>query len=249
VFEQAYEHFFVVGFQRCGTTLLAELLDAHPEIDMIRPLRPEPKHFLSDDATVDPVAYRRRWFGSHPSQRVLGEKSTSYVEHPSVLDRIHEALPGARFLVLLRDPVLRAVSHYRFSRQNGYEDLPVDKALTEEAERRTWDPKATSVSPHAYLSRGRYVERLRPWLEATGDRTQVLVLEELIEGTGELDRAWRHLGVDVVAPTRSPLPRYNASEDVGDVPPGVWSMLTEAYEEPNRQLFELLGRPLGRWKG
>ena len=242
-----YEHFFVVGFQRCGTTLLAELLDAHPQIEMARPLRPEPKHFLSDDAGVDTAEYRRRWFGAEPGARVLGEKSTSYVEHPDALDRINAVLPQSRFLVMLRDPVWRAVSHYRFSRQNGLEHLPLEEALTAEAESRDWDPDATSVSPHAYLSRGRYIDRLGPWLNATGDRTEVLVLEELIDDADSLARAWTLLGVDQVELSDWALRRYNASSGADAVSQRVLAELTKAFSESNRELAALLGRPLDSW--
>jgi hypothetical protein len=44
-------HFVIPGAQRSGTTLLWRLLDQHPEIQMARPLRPEPKYFL-DPAAV-----------------------------------------------------------------------------------------------------------------------------------------------------------------------------------------------------
>ena len=42
-------HLLVIGAQRCGTTYLHDLLDAHPEIAMARPARPEPKVFLADE--------------------------------------------------------------------------------------------------------------------------------------------------------------------------------------------------------
>ena len=42
-------HFFIVGAQRCGTTYLYNLLDEHPEIEMAKPVKPEPKFFMKDD--------------------------------------------------------------------------------------------------------------------------------------------------------------------------------------------------------
>ena len=44
-------HLLVIGAQRCGTTYLHTLLDAHPQITMARPANPEPKVFISDEAT------------------------------------------------------------------------------------------------------------------------------------------------------------------------------------------------------
>ena len=42
-------HFFIAGAQRSGTTYLYRLLDEHPEIEMAKPERPEPKFFLLDE--------------------------------------------------------------------------------------------------------------------------------------------------------------------------------------------------------
>ena len=56
------ERAFIVGVQRCGTTFLYHLLDQHPQITMARPVRPEPKVFLSDSVTGDAAAYDTKSF-------------------------------------------------------------------------------------------------------------------------------------------------------------------------------------------
>ena len=77
-------HLLVIGAQRCGTTYLHTLLDAHPQITMARPANPEPKVFCSDEATRARARqwYRETYFAHAGDELLLGEKSTSYLEDP-----------------------------------------------------------------------------------------------------------------------------------------------------------------------
>ena len=59
-----------------------------------------------------------------------------------------------------------------------------------------WDRSRAAVSPFAYLERGRYVESLRPWIAAYGDRLRVLLLEDLLAGPATLADTYTWLGVD-----------------------------------------------------
>src|SRR5712691_8572726 len=108
------DHFVIVGAQRCGTTYLYRLLDEHPEIEMAKPLRPEPKFFLDDDRFPLGLSYYESQFFSEAGPRVRGEKSTSYIESDVAAQRIKATLPGAPMVAVLRDPVERAISNYRF---------------------------------------------------------------------------------------------------------------------------------------
>ncbi len=96
---------------------------------MARPARPEPKVFRSDEVSARGREwYRETYFGHARSEAVLGEKSTSYLEDPTAPAR----RGGARrtfVVVLLRDPVQRAVSNWRFSTDNGLETRALEVAL------------------------------------------------------------------------------------------------------------------------
>ncbi|MGH3355028.1 MAG: sulfotransferase family protein, partial [Nocardioidaceae bacterium] len=174
-------HLLVIGAQRCGTTYLQALLDAHPDITMARPSRPEPKYFLSAEAGEHGLdEYRTRYFSHAAGEALLGEKSTSYIEHPEAAGRATEVLGRAAIVVMLRDPVDRAVSNWRFSVVNGLEDRPLEEALAENLEStQTWDPETTSVSPYAYLERGRYDGYLDSWYAAFPGTTHVRFYEDL----------------------------------------------------------------------
>ena len=87
-----------------------------------QPMVPEPKFFLVDELWQRGVDYySKQWFDLLPAGRMLGEKSTNYLEAPEVAERISRVLPRVKLIFLLRNPVDRAYSNYLWSRQNGLE--------------------------------------------------------------------------------------------------------------------------------
>ena len=181
--------FVVIGVQRGGTTTLFATLRRHPAVG--DPLRKEIHYF--DSAYARPLGWYRSFFPSvqamrHRGERVTGEASPSYVFHPLVPERVAETLPGARFIVMLRDPVARAWSHHSHQTALGNETLSFEEAidaeearLVGEQERIASDPSfaATRFRRVSYLARGDYAPQLERWFSAVGkDRLLVLVSEE-----------------------------------------------------------------------
>ena len=175
----------IVGAQRCGTTLLHNVLDSHPAIEMAKPVRPEPKFFLRSQASdLCSKTYIEKAFGrTNATVKYYGEKSTSYIDHVVALERIRSTLPNARIILMLRDPLLRAWSNYKFSRENGCESLSFIEAIeTEEARvAEGYTSSKTSVHPNAYLQRSNYciyVERLREIMPE--EHFRIIILEEML---------------------------------------------------------------------
>ena len=240
-------HFLVIGAQRCGTTYLHELLDAHPEIAMARPVRPEPKVFLSDEVVDRGVEwYDATWFPHADGAGLLGEKSTSYIESPAAVGRVAAVLQDPQIVVQLRDPIARAVSNWSFSRSHGMEERSVTEALAQNLEGPLpWDPGLTSVSPFAYLERGRYADHLRPWLDAFGDRVRVQFLEDLVERPDSIGDLYEWLGVDGGFRAEAMGQPVNQGEPVEDsLDEGLVDRLRDYFHASDRELAGLLGREL-----
>lgn len=240
-------HLLVIGAQRCGTTYLHDQLAAHPQIAMARPQRPEPKVFLSDElAGRGRDWYRRTYFTHARDELLLGEKSTSYLEYPEAAVRAADVLGDPLVLVQLRDPVERAVSHWAFSTDGGLEQRDLADALAENLEGPLpWDPARTSVSPFAYLERGRYVDYLGPWLDRFGGDVSVLFLEEMLSEPDALGGLYATLGVD--ADFRPPTPSDAVNESHEDKPAlgdHLLARLREHFRDSDQALTRLLGRPL-----
>ena len=194
----APRHLLVIGGQRCGTTGLVALLEAHPDIAMAQPARPEPKVFMSDDLAGRGLAwYELTYFAHATTEQLWGEKSTSYIEDVSAAGRAWAVLGEAEIVVQLRDPVQRAISNWRFSTQHGVEDRSLKKALTENLDGpRDWDRGTTSVSPFAYLERGRYTAYLQPWFDRFPGHVHVRFLEDHLAEPASIGDLYAALGVD-----------------------------------------------------
>lgn len=165
---------------------------------MARPARPEPKVFLSDELADKGAGwYRETYFAHVTHESALGEKSTSYVESADAADRVAQVLGPIPIVVLLRDPVERAVSNWRFSTANGLETRPLETALRENlAGSQVSEPRTSSVSPFTYLERGRYADYLKPWAAAFPTSLHVLFLDGLKRDDAVLARLFDELGVD-----------------------------------------------------
>jgi hypothetical protein len=241
------DHFLVIGAQRCGTTYLHELLADHPEIAMARPARPEPKAFLTDEVVHRGLEwYQQTWFPHAGDARLLGEKSTSYLESPDAVARVAAVLEQPRIVVQLRDPIERAVSNWSFSRAHGMEERSVTEALTRNLDGPLpWDPQRTSVSPYAYLERGRYADHLAPWFAAFPDLVQVQFLEDLVASPDRIGELYEWLGVDAdVRPASLGQSVNQAERPEETLDEGLVVRLREYFDDSDRALAELLGREL-----
>ncbi|MCK5677772.1 MAG: sulfotransferase domain-containing protein, partial [Flavobacteriaceae bacterium] len=90
-------------------------------------------------------------------------------------ERIFETLgKDIKIIILLRNPVSRAYSHYLMSRRRGYEDYSFEEAIALEEERVV---KGDFERSHfSYISRGKYYEQVKRYLDLF-PRENILVLK------------------------------------------------------------------------
>jgi glycosyltransferase involved in cell wall biosynthesis len=197
--ERPLPQLLVVGAMRSGTTSLYTDLVRHPQV---RPPLAKELHYFSlhHDRGTD---WYRRCFPVLGDGELTLEATPYYLFDPLVPARVAATLPDARFVVVLRDPVERAVSHYLHTRRTGDEPLELAEALAAEPERLASVADATAGRRHevsrqySYLARSRYGEQLERWF-AHVDRDRVLVLrtEELADRPqDQLDRVHAHVGL------------------------------------------------------
>lgn len=242
-------HFFIAGAQRSGTTWLYRVLEQHPRIAMAQPLRPEPKFFIDDALYTKGLDHYREHYFPVDERDWFGEKSTSYIEHPIAAERIARHFPDALILFLLRDPVERAISNYRFSVDNGLESLPLEQALREEPDR--CGPQAgISVSPHAYATRGHYVRYLDMWREYFPPAQLLpLVSEKLMGSEAALREVFGQLHLDVDVPLRDvATPINSATIALDDIALATRAILRGTFRDSNRALADRYGVDTSRWQ-
>ncbi len=184
--------FLGVGVQKGGTTTLQRLLEQHPGAFL--PAAKE-LHYFSLHYALGEDWYREQFVEAGAQQR-CGEITPYYLFHPAAAARIQALLPQARLIVLLRDPVERALSQYFHSLRLGLEPLELDLALAAESQRLAGaeavlaaaDGRHRSHQEHSYLARSRYEQQLQR-VEALFPAEQLLVLrsEDLF---AQPERVW-----------------------------------------------------------
>ena len=174
--------FLILGAQKAGTTALYSYLRRHPSIT--GPSWKEVSYFDRHYARGE------AWYrGNFPNKartrgKLVGEASPSYVFHPLAPQRVRELVPEARLVVLVRNPVDRALSHYQHEVALGREPLSFEDALAAEDERLRGEEERLLADPryfsrewwsHTYRARGRYAEQLERWL-AVFPQEQLLIV-------------------------------------------------------------------------
>jgi len=224
--------FVGVGAARCGTTWLAKCLGAHPAIFL-----PERKelHFFNDDRKYEPgLAWLRPHLAGAAPEQVVGEFTPRYLISRTALERLRRHFPEARPLVLLRDPVERAISQYRYFRFVKRKEPERDLLVA-----------LDGVYHEDYVVKGRYAGQLETLFELfPRERVWVGLYDDIAAGSARLiAEVYAFLGVD---PSFRPplLDRVvNAAPTTRGDAPRAWSLFVRWL---TRTPVGLVGRRRGR---
>jgi hypothetical protein len=269
--------FLIIGAQRAGTTSLIDYLGRHPDVAAPSPgghyaypgelvswrgswLEKE-LHFFDSrfELGLDwyrsffPLRARRRVARARGRDLIAGEATPYYLFHPGVPERVAATLPDVRLIVLVRNPVDRAYSHFHLMKRKGLEKLSFAKAVAAEERRLAGVEERLREEPafrskahrhHSYLARGLYAEQLERWF-AVFPRERFLILraEDFFADTAEvysdvLDflelRQWRLRRT-----------RHRNKAEYKPLKPELRAQLEEHFAEPNARLERLLERDFG----
>jgi hypothetical protein len=213
--------FLVIGAPKAGTTALHGALAQHPALYM-SPIK-EPKHFLTDGPPPtrggpgDVQTYREHvWrradyealFDAAPGGMLRGESTPLYMYDPDAMRRIREAIPGAKLIAVIRDPVERAHSNWTHLWSAGLEPVGDFVQACAEEQRRI---DAGWASFWHYTGLSRYGQQLEH-LFSLFPREQVLVIRyrQLVDEPAKtLDEIFGFLGVERGLVTQ--IPRENVT--------------------------------------
>lgn len=181
-----FPSFFLLGAAKAGTSAFFDMLARQPGIFV--PALKEPNYFAlgeqpprfrgpGDDIGINRRSIWRRkdyaaLFRDASPNQVIGEASVIYLASTTAAPAIRAAVPDARLLAILRDPVERAYSAFRHLRRDGreeHEDFGRALAAEEERVAAGWEPL------WHYQRVGRYADQLETWLEHF-PRDQMLIV-------------------------------------------------------------------------
>jgi hypothetical protein len=254
----------VLGTKRGGTTSLWNYLLEHPGVLPMWPAAENlksphyfywhhdrgPAWYRSHFATGATRALAARRLG-HPV--VTGEASPYYLYDPRVPARVAELLPHARLVVMLRDPVERAYSHYKERVRAGVEPLSFDDALEAEDDRlageveRMLSEPGYYSRPHdwfSYRDRGVYLPQLLRWEQHVPAESILVVRSEdfYADPQAEYDRVLAHAGLPSHRLREAKRWNYKPAAGMSDA---ARTQLRAFYAPSVAALEEHLGRDLG----
>ena len=263
--------FVIAGTQKAGTTWLKDHLASHPEVMMVRGT---PHYFDKGWKTLSEDSYRALF--TPAKGQIAGEKSTEYFDTKDTADiarRMRALAPEVKVIVMLRDPVKRAMSAFDHLVISGLIPAPTDAEAALFADEHG----------HRFVERGAYSQQLEAYLSVfSQQQLLVLVFEEDVVADPEegLRKAQAFLGIEEIAAPdnvgeavnkrRLSRPGVALSYRVRNIPkarsiireldrfsPGKpyrtnWpdatrERLARHYAPLNEQLFEFLGRRIPSW--
>ena len=177
--------FLVVGAPKCGTTAFHAFLNAHPDIFM-----PEFKelHFFGSDlsglASNITLQQHAALFDDARSDQCVGESCIWALYSKTAAQEIRRSLPGAKIVIMLRDPVHMVHALHNEYLWGGYEDvIDFARALELEAERKEGRQLPRSGEPTQilfYREVARFSEQVKRYYAVFGrKRVHVVLLEDM----------------------------------------------------------------------
>lgn len=114
------------GPMKSGTTWVHAYLQARGDVCL--PTRTKEIFYFDRYYRRGPTWYQGQ-FEPKPQHRLLADVAPSLLTHPEAPARVAQTLPQAQVIILRRDPVARAWSHYLHLKRYGYTAAPLDEAL------------------------------------------------------------------------------------------------------------------------
>lgn len=224
--------FFVIGAPKSGTTSLNAYLNQHPGVVMAGPEEPHyyDVYFEADPGTVYGDSFQ------NDDHRLRGDTTPSYIYPLGVPEAIHDDVPGARLVAILRDPVERAYSDWWMCRSHNAEDRTFEDAVRVNLERfrnqgfmdrEQWRDhiQHPGVPYPPYVDIGYYAAHLRRYMKVFPEKNlHVLLLDDLREDPKDaLNGIFQFLELEEIASELNLEPRNQA-----------WG----PFARPVRRLFE-----------
>jgi len=237
--------FVVAGVQKAGTSALDAYLRAHPAICMANQ---KEAHFF-DRARYfwlipNYFAYHAH-FSAEETHQLFGEATPIYAYWDASIQRIWKYNPQMKIIVVLRNPVERAYSHWNMERQRGYETLPFLEAIENEARRCKEDlPRQHRI--YSYLDRGWYSEQIRRiWRFFPQEQTMFIKYETLLSSPNEvMGEVWKFLGLLPIGVEKKIVHarRYETKMSEVEV-----KLLQDRYKHEIMQIESMLGWDCSDW--
>ena len=240
--------FLMVGAAKSGTTSLWHYLRQHPDVFMPVNKEPlfmvssyyrnlnsnDPKYALLKKHLVAELDEYQALFSGAGSARAVGEASQPYLYHYELaIENIRRYIGDPGIIIVLRNPVDRAISAYTYLLRDGEESRTIEECLTVEQERRD----ANWSMSHFYRGAGLYERQVKAYLDSFS-RVKVFLFEDLVnDAQGVARDTFELIGVDPEF-----TPDVSTRHNVSGIPKHAW--VHSLISNPNRFVDAL--KPLAK---
>src|ERR687891_1137511 len=180
--EEIWPNFFIVGARKCGTTSLYFYLKKIPGVYM-SPIK-ELFYFAPNAVQTDAFDVIRdkkeylRVFNKANGHIAIGEATPGYLWDPDAPKLIHQTVPHARIIMILRDPIERAYSQYLMYVKYG----GIKSSFYDELMRDYKNQEKLYVKSQLYVEMGMYYEQVKRYFDIFGRKqVKVIIFEEFVQ--------------------------------------------------------------------
>ena len=181
--------FLVIGAKRCGTTSLYQHLSEHPCIsrsprDNIGFFNENYHLGINWYKSLFPTVFYKKKMESKNKHCLFFDVTSTYMEEELTAKNVYEVNPNQKIIVILRNPVDRAYSHYHVNVKEKSEKRSFEDAIFEEMNRikseriiqnKNKNLRVFTPNNIHYLKKGFYALQLKSWFKIF-PREQILVL-------------------------------------------------------------------------
>jgi hypothetical protein len=186
---------FILGAAKCGTTYLHTHLSHLPEVCMSKPKEPL---FFPCNHSKGLEFYKKTYFRHWMGEKIIGESNHRNLYLPYIPELIYRCNPDAKLIVMIRNPIERAFSHWKHAYYYKQDGLDFDKALRADLDRIRKGLHISSADEirsncdkintnwlgiyRTYIDSGYYFLQIKRYLEYFDkQQLKVILLEELHE--------------------------------------------------------------------
>lgn len=244
--------FLIIGAAKSGTTSLYNYIKDYSK-NFVSPIKKE-LYYFTEQYHRGNFYYKSLFPLFLKENQITGEATPDYLFYHKCAARIHVMLPNVKLIVLLRDPIERAYSHYNFikfsSKTSAKETLSFDQAVKEEELRCKipGDSEYTyAYKYYSYKKKGHYYEQLKNWFQYF-PREQFLIIDShdlLIKPEEILKQTFNFIGAELKDNINFSQKLYNKQK----YPPmneKTRKYLADYYKPTNQKLYRFLDRNF-RW--
>ena len=222
---------FLIGAQKCATTSIYDWASQHPEI--CAPLSVKDYEYFTREEYYSKKELLSSFYDEvYNNEKVIFQGSVHYIYFKEALERIKEANPKSKFILILRNPIERAISAYNYAVKFNYEDLPIKEAFEIEKERiRSGDIR--DLSELTYKTHGLYYKQITEFLKIFEKEQLHIMLYEDINEKPEtvIKELFKFLNVD-----ESFLPEFRTLNNTGKIR-NKWIQKIGFGDSPIRNFF------------